>query len=252
MCIIAVFLHVAEGMLENDVFGIPRLQPVLNRLDDLEKVVGGGSEIFWLNGRGGLNLNADKDMDIRDPEKLQEHAEDYAHQLTRILKTRGVDVRTLELSIADPDKHVSVLLDLIAGTTGIPKRILIGSERGELASSQDENNWTNRVKERRDNFCEPLMLRPFIDRLIALGALPQVEDYQIIWPNVVTLSALSRADIAQKVSQSIATYVNSVGDTLIPAQQFVEEVLDMEYRVDEVMEKENSDAIQMDGVSERE
>ena len=230
-------LHIAEGMLENDVFGIPRLQPVLNRLDDLEKVVGGSAEIFWINGRGGLNLNADKDTEIKNPEKLQEHAEEYTHQLTRILKTKGIDVRTLELGIHDPDKHVSVLLDLISGTTGIPKRILIGSERGELASSQDENNWWKRVDERRDNYCEPLVLRPFIDRLVQLGALPKVEEYDVVWPDLVSMSEKDKAEIASKKAQSIATYVNSQGgDLIIPPQQFVEEILGMEYREDDIEE----------------
>lgn len=240
-------LHVAEGLLENDVFGIPRLQPVLNRLDDLEKVVGGSAEIFWINGRGGLNLNADKDTDIINPEKLQEHAEEYTHQLTRILKTKGMDVRTLELSIHDPDKHVSVILDLIAGATGIPKRILIGSERGELASSQDESNWLARVKERRDNYCEPLILRPFIDWLIKLGALPEVEEYEVIWPDLVSLGEKDKAEIALKIAQAMSTYVNSQGgDLIVPVKQFVEEVLNMEYREDDIEEELRSEGMQME------
>jgi len=36
-------------------------------------------------------------------------------------------------------------IDNIASVTGIPKRILIGSERGELASSQDTKNWFDNV-----------------------------------------------------------------------------------------------------------
>ena len=240
-------LHIAEGMLENDVFGIPRLQPILNRLDDLEKVVGGSAEIFWINGRGGLNLNADKDTDIKNPEKLQEHAEEYTHQLTRILKTKGIDVRTLELGIHNPDKHVSVLLDLIAGATGIPKRILVGSERGELASSQDENNWLSRVEERRDNYCEALVLRPFIDRLIDLGALPKVDKYDVVWADMVSLSDKDKADIALKKSQALGTYVNSQGsDLVIPVEQFVKEVLNMEYREDDIDDMLGSERSEME------
>ena len=50
-------IHVAEGLLENDVLGTPRLEPIVNRLIDLEKIVGGGSEIFFLNARGGIHMN---------------------------------------------------------------------------------------------------------------------------------------------------------------------------------------------------
>ena len=37
---------------------------------------------------------------------------------------------------------------MISAETGIPKRILTGSERGELASSQDRDNWFERYPER--------------------------------------------------------------------------------------------------------
>jgi len=37
-------IHVAEDLLTDDVHGRPRLERVYNRLDDLEKIVGGGAE----------------------------------------------------------------------------------------------------------------------------------------------------------------------------------------------------------------
>ena len=40
-------IHVAEDLLENETEGQPRLQVVLNRLFDLEKIVGCSSERFW-------------------------------------------------------------------------------------------------------------------------------------------------------------------------------------------------------------
>jgi hypothetical protein len=240
-------IHIAEGTLENDVFGIPRLQPILNRLVDLEKVVGGAAEIFWINGRGGLSLNAAKDTEIINPEDIQEHAENYVHQISRILKTKNMDVKTLEFSIHDPDMHVSTILDLISGTTGIPKRILVGSERGELASSQDENNWVSRVIERRDNFCEPIVLRTFIDKMILIGALPSVKEYYINWPDLVVPSNLDRAKIAVDKSSAIATYVNSLGgDTIIPPKQFVEEILGMPYLEEDLVDMFDSENRDMD------
>ena len=46
-------LHVAEDCLDDDVYGIPRLKPVFDRLDDLLKVVGGSAE-FFLRGASRL------------------------------------------------------------------------------------------------------------------------------------------------------------------------------------------------------
>jgi hypothetical protein len=233
-------LHIAEGALDNDVFGVPRLEPVYNRLLDLEKVVGGSAEIFWLNGRGGLSLNADKDVEIGDPKLLEKNVDDYINSLVRFIKTRGVQVKPLNLSVHSPDKHVSVILDLISGATGIPKRILVGSERGELASTQDSTNWMSRVKERCANYCEPLILRPFIQKLIALSVLPSPTKYSLFWGDSDTISELDKATIAHKKAQALATYVNSQGgDLVIPPKQFVEEILKTEYREDDLDEIES-------------
>ncbi|KKL47182.1 hypothetical protein LCGC14_2338110, partial [marine sediment metagenome] len=84
-------LHVAESVLENEIVGIPRLQKVFNLLDDLMKVVGGSSEMFWLNARQGLQMDVDKDMDLSvpDAEALTVEVEEFQHQLRRFLRTRG-------------------------------------------------------------------------------------------------------------------------------------------------------------------
>ena len=44
-------IHVAEGCLEDDIYGAPALERVWNLFDDLMKVTGGGAEAFWLRDR---------------------------------------------------------------------------------------------------------------------------------------------------------------------------------------------------------
>src|SRR6185436_2966299 len=56
-------VHVPSiGFLEDAVFGPPYLQDVWNYILDLDKVVGGGSEAFWLRANAGTHLNFDKKM----------------------------------------------------------------------------------------------------------------------------------------------------------------------------------------------
>ena len=235
-------IHAAEGTTDNNIYGIPRLKPVFNRLDDLEKVVGGSSEVYWLNGRGGLSLNAAADAPLLDAEDTKKQAAEYVHQLTRILTTQGLDVKPLDFKIHEPDKHVGPILDLIAGATGIPKRILVGSERGELSSAQDENNWLGRVAERRRNFCEPMMLRPFVDMLIGVGALPKMEEYEVVWPPLISASELEKSEVATKMAAAISSYANTLGaELIIPPQQFVEDVLNLEYRPDDIAAVDDDD-----------
>ena len=250
-------LHIAEGTLENDVLGVPRLKPVLNRLVDLEKVVGGSSEIFWINGRGGLHANADKDTNLKNPEKVSEQIDDYIHKLSRVLRTKGMDVKPLEMSVPNPKDHVSVILDLISGATGIPKRILVGSERGELASSQDESNWMNRIQERQSNFCAPMVLEPLIQKFIDLGALSQFSesDIQIVWPDLVSMNEKDKSEINLNRARAISHYIGSAGsDLVVPDKQFVEEILNLEYKEEEIelLKEESEEEIEIEDGDELE
>jgi hypothetical protein len=76
----------------------------------------------------------------------------------------------------------------------------MGSERGELASSQDKLNWDERILDRRTQFAGPFVVRPFIDRLIEFGALPQPTEYVIRWPENQNLDAGQRMDLAVKAT----------------------------------------------------
>lgn len=189
-------LHVAEGCLDNDVYGSPVLEPVWNYLDDLDKCVGGGAEAFWLRVNKGLVLSADKDTALTPEEKasLATQAEEYQHQLRRILQTRKVDVKDLGSDVANFANQLDSIITLIAGTLGVPKRILTGSEMGELASSQDRENWRDQVSGRRTEYAEPSIVRPFIDRLVSYGYLPKPKNdrYEVDWSTITTLTMTER------------------------------------------------------------
>jgi uncharacterized protein len=195
-------LHVADGYIDDRVFGQPRLERVWNLIDDLEKVTGAGAEAFWLRAHQGYHFDLDPAMKI-DPtekDKMKDAAEEFAHGLRRTLATRGMDVTAFGSDVANFASPVDALMGLISSSTGIPKRILMGSERGELASSQDKGNWDERVSDRRRDFAEPQVVRPFVQMLIERGALPQVE-YDIRWPELTELDEEQKADIAVKWSE---------------------------------------------------
>lgn len=192
-------IHVAEGLLEDRVTGTPRLERVWNRLDDLDKVVGGGSEAFWLRVHKGLIVSLDKDVKIETQEvdKLKEQVEEFVNGMRRTLAARGFEVNDLGSDVAPFNNQVTALMSLISGATEIPQRILLGSERGELASNQDKENWDERVSDRRKDYAEPLV-RAFVDRLIEHGALPVPDRYEIRWPEIEDLTDQERADVADK------------------------------------------------------
>ncbi len=195
-------LHVATATLEDEVYGVPRMESVYNLLDDLMKVAGGSAETFWLNSNRGMQIDVDPEMemDAGDAEALEEETEEYVNNLRRFMRTRGVKINNLGADSVDPTGVFYVLMALIAGAKGIPLRILLGSERGELASEQDRSNWANRVEERQKSFASPVILKPFLEKLINAGALVEPKgDIEIKWPDAFAPSPLERAQtMAQK------------------------------------------------------
>ena len=203
-------VHIAEGVLEDEVYGQPALQRVWNLLIDLRKVTGGGAEAFWLRANQGMHLNIDKDMALPQGddtiERLKEQSELYKHQLTRWLRTRGVEVKTLGSDVANFDNPADAILTQIAGAKAIPKRILTGSEMGELASSQDRENFKDQIIGRQLAHCGPNIVRPLVDRLIEFGYLPTPKggprEYQVSWPHIQVLTEDEKSKGALAWSQT--------------------------------------------------
>lgn len=240
-------IHVADGVLENDVFGTPRLQPVLNRLMDLEKIVGGGSEMFYLNARGGIHLNQETGTNLTNTDLLEQRMEEFSHNLTRYLRTKGFEVKTLNFDIADPKNYFDIIVSLISATTGIPKRILTGSEQAQLASSQDGSNWNKRVHERQIDYCENQILRPLIDWFILNGVLPQPvnDEYVVQWPDLDTITDAEKADTAVKVTQALRNYTDSQGaEMIMPPEQLFQDILGLEYREQDLPDTQDFDDLE--------
>ncbi len=206
-------VHVVENALEDEVFGVPIIEKVYNLLDDLLKTSGGTAETFWLTGNRGLQANVDKEMEINpeDAAALSDEIDEYQHQLRRFIRTRGVDLKVLESKPPTPKDLFSMIMALISGTTGIPQRILIGSEAGQLASEQDRANWAERIDERRRLFATPVMLEPTVDLLQGAGLLPEGE-ITFEWPSAFLLSPLEAAQTMAQTARAIGNISRQTGN----------------------------------------
>lgn len=233
-------LHVADQLLDNDVYGQPALERVWNLLQDLDKVTGGGSEAFWLRANQGLHLDIDKDMALPDVTAtvaaLKEQSEQYKHQMTRWLRTRGVDVTTLGSDVANFLNPADAILTQIAGAKAIPKRILTGSEMGELASSQDRENWKDQVNGRQTSYAGPYIVRPLVDRLIEFGYLPTPEastGYEVRWPHIQILTEQEKVEGAKGWAATNQTY----GDVVYTDDEIRDKWSDMAPLTEEQLKK---------------
>jgi uncharacterized protein len=216
-------IHVVEDEDDSEVFGTPALESTWNYLLDLEKVSGSAAETFWLNSRGGMVISADPESEFQpdDVEQIQQQVREYENQLRRVIALKGAKITELSPTPQSPRPNMEGLQALIAGATGIPQRILFGSERGELASSQDENSWAARVDERRQQHCGPRILEPFVRRMIETGNLPApTGDWWIEWPEASAMSPEQEAEVANKRASALATYANSMAPEIVPPQEF--------------------------------
>lgn len=206
-------IHIVDDILENEVVGIPRLEVVFNRLCDLEKVVGGDAEMFWRSARPGFQGKVDSDYQMTPEAKegLKDQIDEYEHNLRRMLVNEGVEYKALEQQVADPSNHVDVQIQMISAVTGIPKRILTGTERGELSSAQDASEWRSYVSGRRLDHGEPDIVRPFVDRMIEFKVLPPPvkEEYEVVWSDLYAMSEAEKVKIGMDRSTALRNYVTS-------------------------------------------
>lgn len=217
-------IHITDDNLESEVYGTPRMEAIYNRLMDMEKVAGGSAEMFWRGARPGFHGKVDKEYTMTNDTKkdLLDQVDEYENDLRRFLINEGVDIEPLTQVITDPTPHVDVLLKLISSQTGIPVRVLSGSERGELASTQDTTEWLTYVQARREDHAEPRIVRPTVDRFIELGILPEpAEDYTVLWQDLFSISEKSRVEIGKIRAGSLREYsYNPIEQELIPPDAF--------------------------------
>lgn len=211
-------IHIAEDVDESDIKGTPRLKPVFNRLIDREKVIGSSAEMFWAGADRKLqfDINSEQTADIPEEElkNLDDEVQKLVHEMQNYIKTFNTDIEVIGGEEVDPTGVLESIDKSIAGQTGIPRRILNGSERGELASSQDKASWYGRVANRQNQFAGPMELRPTIDRLRVFGVVPQPLNgtYVIKWPNLFELNEVEQSEVWNNRAEAIER-ISPQGDT---------------------------------------
>jgi hypothetical protein len=220
-------LHITGELMESEMEGVPVLQPVWNRLMDLEKIVGGSAEMYWRGARPGYQAVADSDYNIGATLEadLQDQIDEYENNLRRMIVNQGVEFKALETQVSDPSKHVDVQIQMISAETGIPKRILTGSERGELSSTQDESSWYGVVQTRREEHAEVNIIRPFVDMCIKYGILPEpsTEAYQVQWLDLFAPSDKDKAEVGKIRADALKAYAaDPLAQMIMPPEAFFE------------------------------
>ena len=226
-------VHVTENSFDGGITGTPRLRSLWNALEDLVLLYGSSTLMFY---RGGLGRYV---AALRDgaqvptgqvKEEIQQQFDEFVADLRQMLRVQGMDVSLLEASISSPKDQIEAHLQLIASGAGIPQRILYGSERGELASSQDQTDWETTITSRQHNIMTPLFVKATLERLLAAGMLPlpQGGEYDVIWPPSRSTNPIRQAEIAERMGRALAAYIAGQGELVVPVGEFRERYLGLE------------------------
>ena len=222
-------VHLADNILSNEFLGVPRMRPVFNNILNLYKLSGGSAEMYWQGALPGLSFETHPSISNPriDLPTMKRNVENFFNGLQRYIIPTGMNAKSLAPQVVDPTPQIQAQIDLICIKLGVPKRIFMGSERGELASSQDTENWNKRLMRRQTMYLSPRVVAPFFNRLIALNVLaePGEDGYKIVWPNMNTLNAVQKADVAFKITQAIAMYAQSDAESVIRADLWMSKVL---------------------------
>lgn len=225
-------IHCASDDSEEDeVFGSPRLEEVLNDLQGLDFILGGSAEMFWRGAYSGPVVEAREGNELpSDPvrrKEMEQEISDFTHGLKRFMKLQGSEAKTLPSNLTSPLDFFNIHISAICIAKNIPRRILEGSERGELASSEDRNNWAERVRDRQVDYCELSILRPFINACIERGFLPKPknEEYSINWPSIQNPSGDQTAKIGKETAQAINEFLVGSAEDILPLPMFLTKYL---------------------------
>jgi len=221
-------IHVADNLQSSEVYGVPRMRPVLNNLMGLHKLYASAPEMYWRGAFPGLSIETHPqlggEVEISRTD-MRDQMEQYMNGLQRYLALAGVSAKTLAPTVVDPKAQIDTQIEAICIELGVPVRIFKGSERGELASSQDDAAWNDRLKARQQSYLTPRLIVPFVDRLIQVGVLPEPKGYSIHWPDLTSQNEQEKATVAATRTQALAAYVGGSVEALVPPLDYLTRIL---------------------------
>jgi hypothetical protein len=247
-------IHITRNSLSNRLYGVPDLRPVWNDLDNLYKLIGGGSETAWNIMSLPTLFSIDKDVTFPSEEAMntqltafKESIEKLRHKLDPYAYGRGVtaDVIGNKGGLPQFGPDADTVMDQIAGTKGLPKRVLLGSEVGDLASTQDKK----RVDDRKDEHirdCSEPALRQFFNRLLQYGGVRPLSDqgkgkgkrYEIIWPKEEEMSESEKGELVVKLTTANLNQARAKGKRILSEDEIRDRVYGLEPLEEEVIVEE--------------
>lgn len=215
-------VHIVDNPTANPVIGMPRMQPVRKQILSLMKLYGGSGEMYWKGAFPGIHLGSQEGLGGQaryNKGKMRDMLEQYFNGLQRYMVTTGFNASMLSPTVVDPAGFIDVQIQGICIKIPCPQRVFLGSERGELASTEDDAKWNDVLRARMRHHGTPRVLCPLVNRLIWLDVLPEPKDgYKVHWPDLDSQTDAEKANIASTRAMAMSTYagMGNVGSLMSP------------------------------------
>lgn len=187
------------------------LEPGYNDLIDAEKIKGAGGEGFWKSSRGAPIIEAGEGMTPQSVaegmgvtqedlhEAINQQIDAFQTGFDKGLMLGGMTAKPLQITLPIPEHFFAIVVNSFAASMQMPVKILLGSQTGERASTEDAREWSQTCNSRRLNRCVP-MIREMIRRFEAAGILPK-RDWHIGWGDLTEATAGEKLQTAKDMSE---------------------------------------------------
>lgn len=193
-----------------NVHGTSALEAGYNSLLDMEKIRGAGGEGFWKNAKSGLSLEIDKDAKVADMasamgvpvdevvDKMDAQVESFNKGFDKSLLLQGITAKPMQVTLPSPEHFFAIALQDFAASRSIPVKILVGSQTGERASTEDAQEWDKTITSRRTDETIPNIMA-FVARLVRFGILAE-KDWHLDWAPLGESSMSDKVGLADKMA----------------------------------------------------
>lgn len=194
------------------VHGRSVLEPGYNDLLTIEKIIGAGGEGFWKNAKSAPVLEIDPTARLEElakalgvpvselADKMGEQVEDWQKGFDKLLMLQGIEAKTLGITLPSPENFFLIALQSFSASIGVPLKILVGSQTGERASTEDADEWSRTIMARRSSETIPNVMM-LVQRLERVGILPEM-DWFLDWSDLTETSMAEKIDRANKMADT--------------------------------------------------
>jgi hypothetical protein len=204
---------------DGTINGQSALEPGYNDLIDAEKVKGAGGEGFWKTARGAPLIEAAAGTDPKTIaqtmgagtpsefiDKINEQIDSFQSGFDKGLMLGGMTAKPLQITLPSPEHFFAAPVQAFAASLRIPVKILLGSQTGERASTEDAQEWAQTCNGRRMIRNLPI-IQEFINRLERFGILAP-KDWHIEWADLTEASAGEKMQRAKDMAEINAKHTN--------------------------------------------